>query len=190
VLDQARSDLREPAERHEEDDRARRPREHLVVERAGVMAARDRHLRGDAAVGDRDPGRGGHGAQGRHARNDLELDPHLGECERLLAPAPEDEGVAALQADHVVALTAEADEQRVDLLLLVRVAGNEDRVGARLVDELLGDEAVVDEHVAAADELEPARGDQTGVAGTGTDEPDGHSSDSATSPSKKSRRSS
>jgi hypothetical protein len=39
----------------------------------------------------------------------------------------------------------------------------------------------VDEHVAAADELEPADGDQLGVAGAGADEKDAYPSASATS---------
>ena len=53
-------------------------------------------------------------------------------------------------------------------------AGDHDRVLGSLVDELLRDERVGDEHVARADELEPAGGDQARVAGAGADEVDGH----------------
>ena len=42
--------------------------------------------------------------------------------------------------------------------------------GGRLGDELGSDEAVVDEHVARADELEAAGRDQAGVARPGADE--------------------
>ena len=56
--------------------------------------------------------------------------------------------------------------------------------------ELLGDEHVGDEHVAGADELEPAGGDQARVAGAGADEVDGHPSSSATRPAKYALRSS
>jgi hypothetical protein len=71
----------------------------------------------------------------------------------------------------------------------VRIAWDEDRVRGRFADQLLGDQPVVDQHLTPAQKLEPSRGDQTGVAGAGADEPDRHSSDSATSVSKKSRRS-
>jgi hypothetical protein len=63
----------------------------------------------------RNPGRRRHCAQRRHARDDFELEPSLGEGERLLAAAAEDERIAALQPDDVAALAAERDEQLVDL---------------------------------------------------------------------------
>ena len=50
-----------------------------------------------------------------------------------------------------------------------------------LGDELGGDEPVIDEDVARADELEPSHRDQTGVAGPGADEVDAHPSSSRTS---------
>ena len=60
---------------------------------------------------DRDPGRGGHGGERRDAGHDLERDLRLGERERLLAAAPEDERVAALQADDAEPSRAVGDEQ-------------------------------------------------------------------------------
>ena len=51
-----------------------------------------------------------------------------------------------------------------------RRAQMSERVRRGLGDELGSDEAVVDEHVAAADELEPARRDQARVARAGADE--------------------
>ena len=69
-------------------------------------------------------------------------------------------------------------------LLAERLAADQDRVGGRLGDELRGDERVVDERVARADELEPAGGDQAGVAGAGADEADASSERSSTSASK------
>ena len=56
--------------------------------------------------------------------------------------------------------------------------------GGSLGDELGSDQPVVDEHVARADELEAASGDQAGVAGPGADEVDGHPSSSRTMPAK------
>ena len=128
------------------------------------------------------PRRGGHGGEGRDARDDLERHAGLGERERLLAAAAEDERVAALQPDDLEPAPPELDEQPVDRLLAQPVprrsasasAGASSTSSAR-------DERVVDEHVARAHELEPAHGDQPRVAGAGADEVDGHRSASSTS---------
>ena len=72
-------------------------------------------------------------------------------------------------------VAAVGDEQARDRLLRHARAGDDERVLGSLVDELLRDERVGDEHVARADELEPAGGDQARVAGAGADEVDGHS---------------
>ena len=141
-------------------------------------------------MGDRDQGRGGHGRDRRDARDDLERDAGLGERERLLAAAAEHERVAALEPDDVEAGGAVGDEQARHRLLLHPGPRDHERVVGRLVDELLGDERVGDEHVARADELEPAHGDQPGVARARADEVDGHPSSCATSPAKYALRSS
>ena len=110
------------------------------------------------------------------------VDAGLGERQRLLAAAPEDERVAALQAHDVEPCAAERRRAaRSSRSCVEAVARDPQRVCRRLVDELGGDEAVVDERVAGADELEAAHGDQAGVAGAGADERDGHPSASATS---------
>jgi len=155
------------------------------------MAADDRHLRRDTAVGDRDARGGGRSRERRHTGDDLEVDARLRERECLLAAAAEDERVASLQPDDLVAPAGERDEKRVDLVLLVRVARNEDGVGSSLADELVGDEPVVDEDVAGADEREAMDRDQPGIARAGADEVDGRSqrSASSTTDSKNSRRS-
>ena len=70
-------------------------------------------------------------------------------------------------------------EQVVHLLLRQAVA--RDPLGAgRRPDELIRDEPVVDEHVAATDELERPDGDETWVARPGADDRDAHPSASAT----------
>ena len=56
--------------------------------------------------------------------------------------------------------------------------------GGRLGDELRRDEAVVDEHVARADELQPAGGDQPGIARARADEVDASSELVAHEPAK------
>ena len=125
---------------------------------------------------------GGHGRDARDARRDGERDPRLGQRERLLAAAAEDERVAALEADDVEPGPPVVDEQRVDRLLRQRRARDHERVLGRLLDELRRDERVVHEHVAGANELEPAGRDQPGVARAGADEVDGHESARSTRP--------
>ena len=132
----------------------------------------------------------GHGRDARDARGDGERDPRLGELERLLAAAAEDERVAALEADDLEPGPPVLDEQRVDLRLLERRARDHERVLGRLRDELRRDERVVDEHVAGANELQPAGRDQPGVARAGADEVDGHESARSTRRSKYALRSS
>ncbi len=75
----------------------------------------------------------------------------------LLAAASEDEEVAALQAHDLEPCATVGDEELVDRLLGERLPPDPQRVGQRLLDELVRDEAVVDEDVAAADELEAGR---------------------------------
>ncbi len=86
------------------------------------------------------------------------------EGERLLAAAPEHERVAALQPHRLEALPPQIDEQLVQLLLPELGARDHERVLGRLGDELRRDEHVVHERVARTHEVEPARGDQPGVA--------------------------
>ena len=138
----------------------------------------------------RDSRGGGDGRDRRDARDDLERDPRLGQRERLLAASPEDVGVAALQADDLEPLSAERDEEVVDLLLQEPVPRDPQRIGGGLVDQLGRDEAVVHDGVARAEQLEAPHGDQPGVAGTRTDERDRHPRRSSTSSRKKSRRAS
>ena len=130
------------------------------------------------------PGRCRHGGQSRDSRHDLERNPRLGQRERLLTPTPEHERIASLQPNDVEALPGELDEQSVDLLLADPVARDGECVRGRLGHELRGHEPVVDERIAIANEFQPARRDQTGVAGAGADKPDGQERASDTSCSK------
>ena len=122
---------------------------------------------------DRDPGRGRHRRKRRDPGDDLERDPGAGERERLLAAAAEDERVAPFEP-HDAARAAVRDEQRVHLVLGERVAGDSQRLGGRLGEELLAGEPVVDEHLRRAQPVEPAHRDQPGIAGARADERDAH----------------
>ncbi len=68
-------------------------------------------------MGDRDAGQTGGRHGGAEAGDDLAGDAGLGQGERLLAAAPEDERVAALEPHHAAAAAGGADEQRVDRFL-------------------------------------------------------------------------
>ena len=128
-----------------------RARELGVVEilAGGGVPGDERDLRRDAAMGDRDPGRGRHGRERRHAGHDLVGDAGLDERLGLLAAAAEDERVAALEPDDLEARPAELDQQLVQLGLAELLARDDERVVGSLLDELGCDEDVVHEHVAA-----------------------------------------
>ena len=105
-------------------------------------------------------------------------------------PRPKTNGSPPLSRTTSSPAAPVLDEQRVDLRLLERRARDDERVLGRLRDELRRDERVVDEHVAGANELEPAGRDQPGVARAGADEVDGHESARSTRRSKYALRSS
>ena len=133
---------------------------------------------------DRDRRRRGDGGDARHAGCHGERHAGIGQGERLLAAATEDEGVAALEPHDVEPGSAVRDEQVVDRLLPERRPRDDQRVVRRLGDEVRRHERVVDEHVAPAHELQAAGGDQPRVARPRADEMDRHESASSTSFSK------
>ena len=91
----------------------------------------------------------GHRRDRRDAGDELERHAGVGERERLLPAAAEDERVAALQPHDAAAPPPVRDEQLVDRRPArsrrARCAASRRRLG----DELLCDEPVVDEHLAA-----------------------------------------
>ena len=89
--------------------------------------------------------------------------------------ASEHERVPPLQPHHLPAGPAQVDELDVDLGLgpgRSRRLAHVDQLGARRgqVEQLVGDQAVVDDDVGPAQQLGPATGEQTGVAGAGADQ--------------------
>jgi hypothetical protein len=190
VLDQSLGEPLEAGEAHEGDERSRCARERGGVETLDVVRCERGHGRREAAVRDRDADRAGNGCERRDAGDDLERDAGIGERERLLAAAPEQKRVTALEAYDTGPLAAERDEHRVHLVLCEAVALDSQCVRRCLVDELGRDEPVIDEHVACTQALEPLDRDQSRVARAGADERNGHESAFATAFWKKSRRSS
>ena len=90
--------------------------------------------------------------------------------------------VAALQANDVEARAAVADEQLVQRLLIDPSRDHPRVVGASSTSSAR-DEAIVHEHVARPDQVEPARRDQPGSPGR-LRRGDGHPSSSRTMPAK------
>ena len=57
------------------------------------------------------------GEPARHARNDAEGNAGLGQGQRFLAAASEDEGIAAFEPQHPLALAGELDQALADVAL-------------------------------------------------------------------------
>ena len=97
---------------------------------------------------------GKRGEPARHAGNDAEGNAGLRERQRLLAAAPEDEGIAALEPQHALALAGKLDQPLADVLLHGRGLaaalsgifeqgafageGKDGRVDQRVVDDDVG----------------------------------------------------
>ena len=95
----------------------------LGVDRVAAVAGDDGERGGQAPVGDRDAGVGGHGDRRGDAGHHLEGDAGRGQGQRLLAAPAEHERVAALEPHHGLAGPAPVDEQGVDRVLVDRAAG-------------------------------------------------------------------
>ena len=122
------------------------------------------------------PAAAGRGDRARHAGHDEHRYPRLAARRRLLAATPEDERIATLEPDDGAPAPRMIHEHRVDLGLRVgRVSGTlarVDQLGARasLTEQLGARQAVVHDHVGAAEQVQAPRGDEAGVAGTATHE--------------------
>ncbi len=182
VVDQQVRDGAQMRERHVEDDDRRAFGDGRPVEIFGDRAAR--HVAGDegdgvidVAVGDRDAGIAEAADAGGDARHQTEGDARIDQRQRLFAAAAEDEGVAALQAQHALAGPRQFDEARRDVALL----------RARLAAALAGilklrprpcelqngfvDQRVVDHDVGLLQRVERVERQQARIARPGADQP-------------------
>ena len=129
-------------------------------------------------MGDGDPGVGGRRHPGGHPGHHLELDPGRAQGFALLAAAPEHERVAALEADDAAPRARRLDQALGDLLLRhrrpARLLADVDELGvvAGAVEGARGDQAVVEDRVGGADQLQRPRRHQARVAGPGADQVD------------------
>ena len=130
------------------------------------------------AMGQRNAGIGRHRSCRGHARDDLEGDAVVDEFLGLLAAAAEDEGVAALEPRHDLALFRLPDDEAIDLVLGQRVAASllahvdELGIGPAMLQQPLVGEIIVDHHVGLLDAVQALDRDEAGVAGPGADEVD------------------
>ena len=122
--DQRFGDAFEIAHRHVEDERRAGRGERREIGRAlrpfGEVACREdervirlARRRRDACISEP-------ADAGRDARNDAKLHAGLGERARFLGAAPEDEGIAALEAQHLLAEPRELDQPQADVALAGR----------------------------------------------------------------------
>ena len=111
--------------------------------------------RGDAAMRDGNSSERGRGDRRADPGNDFVRDGRRFECERFFAAAAEHEWIAALEANDALAASRRADHQPIDRVLGDRMATgalpDEESLRFRCeLEQLLGDERVVEHEVGAA----------------------------------------
>ena len=129
-------------------------------------------------VGHRNARQGGNGNGGGDAGHHLEGDARRLEGQSLLAASAKDKRVASLEPDHPHALPGQLYQSSGDFLLGGGVAAqplahiDAPGLGRSGLEQLIGDEIVVDHRVALAQQLQPPQGDKVGLAAARADEVD------------------
>jgi len=146
------------------------------VPSARIVAGREDQRGGAPALGERDPDPGRRGERGSDAGHDLEADPRPPDGLDLLCESREHPGITILQTDDPPPAAGPIDEQAVDLGLGQTVPGrslagvDQLDVGPRVLQQLGGDQAIVDDHRGVAQPAQTLERDQVGLAGPGADE--------------------
>ncbi|MNO93190.1 hypothetical protein D3C76_847870 [compost metagenome] len=136
------------------------------------------HALGVIAVGQGNAGVGGAAAGRGDPRHHLKADAAAHQRLQLLAATAEDEGVAPLQPHHPLPLLRLLQQELVDPLLghavVARLLADEDALGvaAHQRHHLVGDQPVIDHHVRLLHLAQGVQGEQTRIAGAGTDQHD------------------
>jgi hypothetical protein len=131
----------------------------------GVVAMRQRNARIRCAAGGR-----------RDARHDLERDAGCRQLVDLLAATPEDEGIAALEPQHTLALAGEAHQQLVDVLLRQGVPAallaDVDHLGVapHQFQHPRRDQAVVEHHIRLLHQAQGTEGQQVRITRPAADQ--------------------
>ena len=115
---------------------------------------------------------------GGHARHDAERHAGCGQRQRLLAAAPEHQGIAALEPHDAQTLARELDQALVDLELPRALAPGPlaDRLEARRRaaqrQDLRRHQRIVQDHVGLLERVQRVQGEQARIARPGADQPD------------------
>ncbi len=140
------------------------------------MGGDETHALGVIPVGQRNAGVGGAAAGRRDPRHHLKANAAADQRLQLLAATAEDEGIAPLQPHHPLALLRLLQQELVDPLLrhavVARLLADEDALGipAHQRHHLVGDQPVIDHHVGLLHLTQGVQGEQTRIAGAGTDQ--------------------
>ncbi len=130
------------------------------------------------AMGDGDAGIGEPADPGADPGHDAEGDAGGDQRQRLFSAAPEDEGIAALEAQHPPAFAGEVDEAQRDVALpgrrLAAALAGIFQPGARTrqVEDAPVDQGVVDDVLGLPQAMQHQDRQQARVAGTGSGKPD------------------
>ena len=111
------------------------------------------------------------------AGDDARRDPRADQNPRLLAAAPEDEGIAPFQAQHPLAHAGQRHQPVGDVLLLRgRLAAPLARMFQhrlrRPIKDLSADKRIMDDHIRLPERVKRMQRQKARVAGTGTAQPD------------------
>ncbi len=116
----------------------------------------------------------------RHTGYHFKWDALLVQKQRLLGATAKQEGIPQLQASDEQSVARLVGDEHRDCVLRHRAFGRRAHFQAFGVvsreREQSGDVAIVDDHVGVGEYAQPARGEQTRIAGTGADENNASSS--------------
>ncbi|MCY1239659.1 hypothetical protein D9M72_524690 [compost metagenome] len=129
-------------------------------------------------MGQRDAGVGGAAGGGGDAGHHLAGNAVAQEGFQLFGAASEDERIASLEPHHAPPAVRQAEQQQVDLFLRQAVEATALADVVQFApfrphpDELVGHQAVMDDHVSLLQQTPGPQGEQAGIAGTGADQRD------------------
>ena len=142
------------------------------------MAGDKSHGRVAVAMGDRNAGVSKATDAGGNAGHNAEGNAVIDQGQRFFTAAAEDEGVAALEAQHALALARQLDEAQRNVGLFRRrlataLAGIfEQGAGTGEIENGFVDQCVIDDDIRHAQCLDGKHGQKTRIAGTGAGQPD------------------
>lgn len=183
MLDQSGSDFRKPVKTHIENESSGEPGEFVVVESrfgfVGMFVPGDEgDAGGDFTVRQRDAGISCGGNGGGDTGNDFEGDARRAEGSGFFGSASKNEGIASLESDDAFPFFRGGNEPLVDLCLIEEAGAVASRTdgsfgfGGGMVEEVGIDQTVIEDKIGGFEEFESTEGEESRVAGSGSDEID------------------